>query len=470
MQRSPFLIFLLIVFFIGTDILCGCGGKNENEQQQVNTKEAVEHQLPETLRVATLYGPLSLFYFRDDTMGYDFSLIKQFALSKGLQMELTVASSVDKAIEMLDSSEVDVIAYSVPITSLYRDKVSPCGPEFLTTQVLVQNTENKDSLVSDVTELIGREVWVEANSKFKQRLENLNRELGGGIIIKEFDNDTISSEEIIELVASKKIPVSVVDSDVGKLNKTYYRNIDVSVDISFAQKSSWAVAPSKSWLGDSISAWFTAEGTQRENEKILKKYFELSKGVQYFNIEAAMKKGRVSPLDDAFRREAARIGWDWRLLAAIGYAESQFTNNLVSWAGARGIMQIMPATARAYGVEPDSLENPHISIHLAAEILKATDKIMSKHISDPTQRQMMVIAAYNSGAAHILDALVLAKKYGKNPSIWFDNVESALLMKADERFYRDPDVKYGYFGGRQTTHYVRQVFDVYNRIQKHISK
>lgn len=467
MRKSVYILLFVIGSMVAT--LCPTACKNETPQELGDTI-AIDYRLPDTLRVATLYGPLSLFYFREDTMGYDFSLVKEFAEAKNMILDISIASSIDNAIAMLDSGEVDVIAYELPVTSQFKKHIYPCGPEFFTNQVLVQNSENKDSLITDVTQLVGREVWVEANSKYHHRLENLNEELGGGIIIKVIERDTISSDEIIEMVSRREIPVSVIDSDVARINKTYYRNIDVSVDVSFAQKSSWGVSRNRRWLGDSITAWFNAEGTQRENEKLLRRYFELSKATPFFNIEASLKKGRISPYDKLFRAEAARIGWDWRLLAAIGYAESQFNNDLVSWAGARGLMQVMPATARGHGIHPDSLVNPQTSIRLGADVIKATENILKKHVDNPAQLQMMVVAAYNSGAAHIIDAITLARKYGKDASLWYGNVEEALLMKSDQRYYTDPDVKYGYFGGRQTTSYVRHVFDLYNRFQKHITK
>lgn len=463
----------VILIFVSVSMMCVSNGCKKEQSETVSACDTIQeefHKLPDTLRVATLYGPLSYFYFRDDTMGYDYSLAKEFAEAKGMILDITVTPSLESAIELLDSMKIDMIAYEVPETKEYKKLVYNCGPEFFNAQVLLQNTKGNDSIIKDVTQLVGREVWVEKNSKYHHRIENLNEELGGGIDIRIIDRDTITNEEIIEMVSKKEIPLSIIDSDIGKLNKKYYPEIDINVEVSFAQRSTWAVSNSMKWLGDTLTAWFNAEGTQRENEILLKRYFELSKAEPTVNIDALLKEGRVSPYDEIFKRHSARIGWDWRLLAAISYAESRFNNDVVSWAGARGIMQVMPSTARGHGVSPDSLVNPEISIKLAADILAATEKSLRKHVTNTSELKMMSVAAYNSGVAHILDAITLARKYGKDPNVWYDNVETGLTMKSDEKYFKDPDVKYGYFGGRQTIRYVKNVFDYYENIKKHISK
>ena len=432
--------------------------------------DADKYRIPDTLRVATLYSPTSFFMFREDTMGYDYSLILDFARDKNRHVEFTIAKSLEQAIGWLDSNKVDIIAYNVPVTSEYVERVYACGPEFFTSQVLIQPMERGDSLICDVTELVGKSVWVLPNSKYEHRLENLNHELGGGIDIRLIERDTISDDDIFEMVATGQLPLSVVSSDVAQLNQTYYKNVDASVQISFAQKSAWAVSQSRPWLGDSISAWFATDGAQQDNAQLLKRYFEMSKRGTEMNLSLMLKDGFVSPYDAIFKAEAQRIGWDWRLLAALGYIESQFNNDLVSWAGARGIMQIMPSTAVAYGIDPQELTDPARCIALAADIIQTSDKVMARYISDPEQRQIFTIATYNSGVAHIIDAIELAKKYGKDEQTWYGNVDGWLLNKSEPQYFNDDVVKHGYFRGRQTIEFVDNVSEVYKRICEKIKE
>ncbi|MDE6467581.1 MAG: transporter substrate-binding domain-containing protein, partial [Muribaculaceae bacterium] len=141
------------------------------------------HALPDTLRVATLYGPTSYFLYKDEPMGYDYTLVDSLARQKGMVLDLKVTHSLSQAVAMLDSGKVDLIAYDVPITQHYRQYVVPCGPENYTTQVLVQPKVQGSAAIDDITELVGRDVYVEKDSKYLRRLQNLNDEIGGGINI-----------------------------------------------------------------------------------------------------------------------------------------------------------------------------------------------------------------------------------------------------------------------------------------------
>ena len=67
---------------------------------------------------------------------------------------------------------------------------------------------------------------------------------------------------------------------------------------------------------------------------------------------------------------------------------------------------------------------------------------------------------------HVLDAIRLAKKYGKNPEIWEDNVEYFLLKKSEPEYFNDEVVKSGYCKGTETYNYVRNILYRYNHYLK----
>lgn len=445
-----------------------CASASSSSEDSEAAAPVETHPLPDTLRVATLYSPGSYFLYRDTEMGYDYDLVKQLGADKGIAIELEVAPSLSRAVELLDSAKVDMIAFEVPVTAEYLEHVIPCGPVNVTSQVLVQ-PKGRDGkpAITDVTQLAGKEVSVEKDSKYYHRLLNLNDEIGGGIIIHQVNSDSIITEDLITMMSRDSIGLTIVDSDIARLNRTYHPNLDVSLEISFPQKSAWAVSPSQKWLADSINAWIGQEKPRLAQDELLKRYYELSKTTG-FSVGYNFADGKASPFDELFRRYAPVAGCDWRILAAMAYTESHFDATQVSWAGARGLMQIMPQTARAYGVRADQLIDNEISVNTAAKIFAALDKIFASRVKNPDERLKFVIAAYNSGQAHILDAIALAQKYGMRPDVWDGNVAQAVLMKSNPEYYNDPVCRYGYFRGRETFEYVSQVLSFYNNCIKKV--
>lgn len=463
MNRTRTLLHALIaVTMLLTSAVSCTFGKVGNKD---SSPDPSAHRFPDTLRVVTLYSPTSYFIYKGQEMGYDYELVTALAIDKGLTLKVDIATSLSRAIELLDSGKVDLIAYEVPITAEYKEKVVACGPENITIQVLVQPKRGEEQLITDVTDLVGKDVYVEAESKYEARMNNLNRELGGGIRIHPVSRDTMITEDLIAMVSDGKIPLTVVDSDIAHINKTYYSDLDINTQLSFEQRSGWAVAPDRKWLGDSIDAWLNTDKPRSEQARLLKRYFELSKNEPGSGFVATA--GRVSPFDHLFKKYAGQYGWDWKLLASQAYVESRFDSTAVSWAGARGLMQIMPRTAKGYGQTPQSVMKNDIAVETSLRLLNDLDKQLSSRVPDPEERKKFVIASYNSGLAHVLDAIALADKYGLDPQKWDDNVAKAILWKSNPRYYKDPVVKYGYSRGRETYDYVNRVYDYYAKSKVH---
>ena len=433
--------------------MCDCSGNGTGESPS----------LPDTLRVGTLYSPTTLFLFRGDTLGYEYERVMNMAQKKGIPVRFSIAPNMLTLIEMLDSRKIDLVACEVPVTDEYKQRVLSCGTENITTQVLVQPRDMEK--ISDVTQLVGKEVWVEKGSKYESRLRNLDNEVGGGIIVKTISQDTLITEDLIELVAQKRLPLTVVDSDIAMLNSTYYSNIDVSLEVSFPQRAAWAVARHNTTLADSINAWIETDAVAGANKAVLKRYFEMSKNNPITTQPAAMmldeRHGIVSRYDQIFRRHGAETGLDWRLLAAFSWVETRFTEGKESWAGARGIMQLMPRTAANFGVSGRDIDDPDKNVMAAARYLKELDKIFASRVTDPTERAKFVAAAYNSGHGHVLDAIALAQKHGLNPQRWEANVEMAILWKSKPEYFNDEVCRNGYFRGTETVAFVQKIADAY---------
>jgi cell wall-associated NlpC family hydrolase len=94
-----------------------------------------------------------------------------------------------------------------------------------------------------------------------------------------------------------------------------------------------------------------------------------------------------TPYADLFSAASAKYGVDAKLLAAVARQESGFNAHAVSGAGAQGLMQLMPGTARGLGVTDPF--NPAQAIDGAARLLKGLEQEFG--------RTDLALAAYNAG-------------------------------------------------------------------------
>lgn len=455
MYRKIFFLLLSVL------LLYSC---NSNKQEQ-EKDDSIPMDLPQLkakgeITAVTLYSSTSYFQYKMQPMGYEYDLIKDFAASQGLTLNVKVAENAARLVEMLEAGEADVVAYPIQINNRMKEQVLYCGREELDSQVLIQRSNKGDTILTDVTELIGKEVYVKPNTKYYERLKNLDVELGGGIYIKDIEKDTVTTEDLIGMVSQGEIPYTISDENTARLNKTYYWNINIDLKISFLQRSSWIVRKSSPELAKAINAWVSNNAGNHVYKAVTKRYFELSK--RPFSTEMPeVKNGHVSPYDELFRKHAKNIGWDWQLLASIAYQESRFNPDVVSWAGAEGLMGIMPNTAKALGVTPHELKEPETGIRTGVDCLRRFRQGFSK-ITDPSEKIKFTLGAYNAGIGHVYDAQRLAEKFGKNPNIWDNNVAEYIRLKNDPEYYNDPVCKHGYLRGSETYNYVREVFDRYN--------
>lgn len=452
------LIFVIIILsIIGIIRNIKSNSKLKNTELIVGKFEQIKTN--KKIVVLTLNSSISYFSYRTIPMGYDYELVKDFCKEQGWDYEIKIANSEPELIQLLLDGEGDLAAFPIPITQNTKQQLLFCGQSEESGLVLVQNPETKEEKIKNVTELIGKEIVVIENSNAMERLQNLNNELGGGIIIKPLPSDSLSSEEIIELVAKKKVKYTISNERIAQLNKTYYNFLNISVKVGFPQRYSWAVAPGSDSLANRINHWAEIEQKSSRFNRINKRYFELSKSPPTYGGRT-IPPGALSPFDDLFKKYAPQLDWDWRLLAAIAFQESRFQSHLTSWAGARGVMGIMPATGRAFGASREQLYDPEINIKTSVKCLIASRKSFKDSASDDELIQL-TLASYNAGVGHVYDAQRLAKKYGLNPYIWKDNVEEGIKMKSDPKYYNDSICKFGYLRGNETLNYVSEIMERY---------
>ncbi|GHV51176.1 lytic transglycosylase F [Bacteroidia bacterium] len=451
---KPFPLLLLSL------ALCSACSKQKESGEAPDFPQLVEKG---EITAVTLYSSTSYFLYRMEPMGYEYELMNDFARANGLKLTMKVAESLPRLVEMLSLGEADVAAYPVVLSNELKEGYLSCGREEPVYQVVVQPVKPGAKILADVTELIGKEVYVKSGTPFHDRLVRLDKELGGGIIIQALEEDIIS-EELVERVANGEIPYTITDDKTARLNKTYYRNIDINLPISFRQRSSWIVDKRRPLLAGAINEWAQDKVSARSYKATAKRYFELSKKMQDYSAHS-IRNGRISPYDSLFRKYAKALDWDWMLLASLSWQESHFIDSVESWAGACGLMGIMPRTAAALDIPLPELADPETNIRAGTEVLRRF-KAGFREVGDSLQRIKFTLAAYNAGIGHVQDACRLAGKHGKSPTVWDDNVAGFILLKREPAYYNDPACKFGYLRGAETFLYVKEILDRYEFYKK----
>lgn len=222
------------------------------------------------------------------------------------------------------------------------------------------------------------------------------------------------------------------------------------------QHTSWAVRQGADDLAEALDEWYAQDIEQnvaKQERSRLEHRHTVRRTVRSPFI--SREKGIISTYDNLFRQAAHTTGWDWRLIAAQCYQESGFDPNAVSWAGAKGLMQIMPATARHLNLPPERIFEAAPNMEAAARYIRELQGHFTD-IRDPEERVKFVLASYNGGVGHINDAQALARKHGGSPHRWAD-VGHYVKGLSSARYYRDPVVRHGYMIGSETFNYVENI-------------
>lgn len=460
----PLLIFCLL--------FAGCqwkSGKAPFTATPVVTIDLAEVRERGFLQAIVDNNSVSYFIYRGQPMGYEYELLQSLAKSLNVELKIRVISGINQAIDMLNRGEGDIIAFPMTVTQERTEYLAFTDAQFNTHQVLVQRkpanwrrmppSRIERMLIRNPVELIGKTVHVMNESSFKERLENLSQEIGGEILIEE-DSASAETESLIEKVANGAIHLTVTDQTLAMVNSIYYPDLDIGTVLSLPQQIAWAVRQNSPEIRTAVNSWLGGIKDSGRFRIVYDKYFNnpRSSQIRVSSVYSTLGGNKLSPYDEEIKSEAQNLGWDWRLLASVIYQESNFRPKAESWAGAVGLMQLMPATALEFGARDRT--NPYQSLKAGTRYLRYLDKLWSKYVTNPDERIKFVLASYNAGLSHIIDARNLAKKYNRDPNNW-DDVESYLKQKSNPIYYRDPVAVAGYCKCEEPVNYVRDILARY---------
>ncbi len=455
--------------FIVLTSLMACNEKPQEELSEDTSLKAIREK--GKISAVTDFNSTNYFIYRGKPMGFQYELLQRLAKELNVDLEIVVNNDLEKNFQMLEAEKVDIIAVNLTVTHERSKRIDFTLPHNQTRQVLVQRKpenwrrmstrEVELSVIRNQLELAGKRIHVQSNSSFAERLKNLSEEIGDSINIIETSEYEV--EQLIGMVAKGEIDYTVADENVALINQTYYSSLDVQTAISFPQNLAWGLRKEDDSLRLAINNWLKSFKNSASYNQLYNKYFYNIRAINLVESEHyTINSGQISEYDDLIKNYNDIVGWDWRLIASLIYQESRFKPAVRSWAGAFGLMQLMPSTARRFGASRKS--SPEKNIEAGIKFLKWLDtRFLNRGIDDDEERIKFILGAYNVGLGHILDARRLTEKYGKDPDLWDDNVEDFILKKSNPKYYNDEVVYYGYARGYETYNYVLQILERYEQ-------
>lgn len=421
------------------------------------------------LIVLTENSASTYYLFREQELGFDYELARKFAKSLGVKLEVRVIENLDSMFAMLYRGEGDIIASNLSVNEERKKFLAFSPVIYRTKQVLVQlkDTANKllvgGIVVHNQNELDKLPIHVHRYSSFYNRLSSIIESTGANIQVIEASGK-VGTEELLQEVANGAIPSTVTDKSLAFLCYEDYPILDMSVELEGEDDIAWAVRPNAFLLQQRLNEFLAGKNGIGFVEKLYSRYFGRSEenwsgGVKHVFAMPPIKEGNLSPFDSLYKVHASIVGWDWRLLTALSYVESGFNPNAESWAGARGLMQLMPATLLKFG--GDTTCPPSNNIEAGAKYLKNLDSFWKQRVRNPEERVKFMLASYNCGPGHILDAQCIAKQIGKNDTIWDGNVSEALILKAQRQYYAMSCVRHGYLNGVGPVNFVNKILAIF---------
>lgn len=455
----------------------------------------------DTLVVLTTYNSTSYFLYRGQALGYEYELLEAFADEHDVHLKVRVLPSRDSVFHYLNLGVGDVVANRVVPRAADSVRVAFTAPLYSTRPVLVQRQSDDSldfpegidtvlehsslpaarhladddaeavtlhpSLVRRPSELAGKEVQLRNRSPYVETLVEIEDEITGDIHIFEIDT-VLSDEAVIRAVSLGEADYTVTSQNLAELKESYYTNLYARPILDEPHDVVWAVRSNATGLRDALSAWIEKNQRSALFNSLYDRYFIDRQGYRERIASAYLtsETGKLSPYDELLRRGAEQIGWDWRLLAAQAYQESRFKPRARSWAGAAGLLQLMPRTARQFGV--GDVYDPAENVEGAVRFISWLERYWEDKIEDEEERLKFVLASYNTGHGHVQDARRLTQKYGGDDSVWAD-VSYWLLQKSKRQYYRDPVVKYGFARGLEPVMYVSHILERFDHYRTYVT-
>lgn len=402
------------------------------------------------LRVLLRNNAASYFLYRGELLGFEYELARQFADYHGLRLEVMVPPGPREMNSWLLEGRADIaLGFLAVDDDMKKQGLAYSDPyHFARQHILVHQDNDADSL----EELRGIKLAVRRHGEHWQKLQQM--EDHGADFNLELVEDGLESEQLIQGVASGKYEAVIASEQV--LNIELAKSVAVRSAYVDETEVAHAIAlrASNPLLKQELDAFVKRVYRSEFYNVTYDKYFRSHASVVRLARGRVVDtlKGQISPYDKLVRKYADRYGFDWRLVLAQMYQESRFNPKAKSPAGAAGLMQLMPRTAKSMGVS--KMADPDHSIRGGIKYLDWLRDRFSAELP-LAERLWFTLASYNAGAGHVHDARRLAAQLGHDPDRWFGHTENAMLLLSKKQYAKK--ARYGYVNGHEPVNYVRQI-------------
>jgi len=406
------------------------------------------------LRVVTRDSPTAYVLSPDGPSGPEYDLVRAFADKLGVTLVINTVQSVSEVIPYLMSGRADLAAAGLSVTESRREYVNFGYPyQEVDMHLIYKLGTGKPRSLDDV---IGRSIEVVAGTSHVDMLTSL-QQLYPDLTWTE--NADVEVADLLAKVAEGKIDFTVADSTEFNIQRHFYPDLRVALDLKVGDPLAWAFPKG---VGDSLlsAADDFLIDIKRSGllARINDRYYGHTGKFDYVGTRNFIRhyESRLPRYRKTFEEAGARFGIDWRLLAAIGYQESHWRSQAVSPTGVRGIMMLTEDTANYLGLE-DRVD-PVSSIFGGAQYYERQTERIADTVDEP-DRTWMALAAYNVGFNHIKDARQIVEWTGGNPDTWVD-ISKALPLLAQRKWYSR--VPFGYARGWEPVLYVNNIRAYFN--------
>lgn len=437
----------LILFLLG--LLSACGAPVPPVEK---TGELV---------VGTRNYPATYYIASDgESAGYEHDVLRAFAESQQWSVRWVEKNDPDALFDALDKRAIHMAAAALP-QAVVKDRHFIAGPVLFETPVHVIVQADKPALRT-LRDLAGKRLALIAGSGHTPMLARLKRK-HPGLAWTTLEN--VWPEELLARLQVGEFDAVVVNGMAYDPMRNLYPELKVAFDLPDRQKIVWAMPPLSSQELRTRLARFIERARQDGTlARIHERYFGHVKQLERSDVLGILERRpqRLPALRRHFQEAQTLTGIDWRLLAAIGYQESQWNPYATSPTGVRGLMMLTGETADRMGV--GNRLDARQSIIGGARYLAMLKDSLPVRIAEP-DRTWIALAAYNIGLGHLEDARRIAQARGGDPDSWID-VKAALPYLSRGTYGRV--MKYGYARGHEAlglAENIRNYYDILLRLE-----